>query len=79
MSSCCGLIKLLSSEIKHNIIINLVKKELLESYKRLFDKARNEVPIYDAIFNSFLLDNENLNTVEISNTIIPFNDQSTPN
>jgi hypothetical protein len=50
-----------STEIYENVILNLIKDGFLDSYKRLFDKAKNEVPIYNDIFNAYLLDKPNLN------------------
>jgi hypothetical protein len=50
-----------STEVYENVILNLIKDGFLDSYKRLFDKAKNEVPIYNDIFNAYLLDKPNLN------------------
>ena len=66
---------LFTSEIKNNALLNIIKVELLESYKRVFDKVRNEVPVYNDIFNTFLLGNKNLNTVEILATNVSISDQ----
>jgi hypothetical protein len=66
---------LFTSEIKNNVLLNIIKVELLESYKRVFDKVRNEVPVYNDIFNTFLLGNKNLNTVEILATNVSISDQ----
>ena len=48
--SCKFLFQL---EIKNNAIINLVKDELIESYKRAFEKAKIAFPIYDEVFVKF--------------------------
>lgn len=40
-------------KIKNNAIINLVKDELIESYKRALEKAKIAFPIYDEVFVKF--------------------------
>lgn len=53
-----------TTQIENNKILNLIKNELLDSYKRVFIKFKNEVPIYNDIFDAFLLSNENRKTIE---------------
>jgi hypothetical protein len=44
---------LLSTDILNNVILNLVKNELIESYKRTYEKAKITFPVYDVVFNKF--------------------------
>lgn len=65
---------LLSTEIKNNVILNLVKDELIESYKRAFEKAKITFPFYDVVFNKFkfeinLSDTVLIDKVELVNTL----------
>jgi hypothetical protein len=53
-----------STQIENNRILNLIKKELLDSYKRTYIKIKNEVPIYDDIFETFLFSNKSLKRIE---------------
>lgn len=54
---------LLSSEINNNTILNLVKDELIESYKRAFEKTKITFPVYDDILKLYVISNINLNEV----------------
>lgn len=53
-----------STQIENNRILNLIKKELLDSYKRTYIKIKNEVPVYDDIFETFLFSNKSLKRIE---------------
>ena len=44
---------LISTDINNNVILNLFKDELLESYERAFEKTKNHFSVYDEIFNKF--------------------------
>jgi hypothetical protein len=55
---------LLSTEIKNNVILNLVKDELIESYKRAFEKAKITFPFYDVVFNKFKFE------INLSDTVL---------
>lgn len=55
---------LLSTEIKNSVILNLVKDELIESYKRAFEKAKITFPFYDVVFNKFKFE------INLSDTIL---------
>lgn len=55
---------LLSTEIKNSVILNLVKDELIESYKRAFEKAKITFPVYDIVFNKFKFE------INLSDTIL---------
>lgn len=56
---------LLSSyEIENSKILKLIKDEFLESYKSTFSKLKNEVPIYNDIFDAFSLSNESQKKIE---------------
>jgi hypothetical protein len=56
---------LLSTEIKNNIILNLVKDELIESYERAFEKAKITLPFYDLVFNKFKFEKNLSDTILI--------------
>ena len=56
---------LLSTEIKNNVILNLVKDELIESYERAFEKAKITFPFYDVVFNKFKFEKNLSDTVLI--------------
>jgi hypothetical protein len=42
-----------TTQIENNKILNLIKNELLDSYKRVYIKIKNEVPIYTDIYSVF--------------------------
>lgn len=56
---------LLSTEIKNNVILNLVKDELIESYERAFEKAKITFPFYDVVFNKFKFEKNLSDTILI--------------
>lgn len=60
---------LISTEIKNNVILNIIKNSLLDSYQRVFKIAKKEVPVYNEIFNTFLLGNPNQNTLSTNVSI----------
>lgn len=51
---------LFSFELNNNAILNLVKDELIESYKRAFEKAKITFLIYDDILKLNVIGNKNL-------------------
>jgi hypothetical protein len=60
---------LISTEIKNNVILNIIKNSLLDSYHRAFKIAKKEIPVYNEIFNTFLLGNPNQNTLSTNVSI----------
>lgn len=60
---------LISTEVKNNVILNIIKNSLLDSYQRAFKIAKKEVPVYNEIFNTFLLGNPNQNTLSTNVSI----------
>lgn len=58
---------LFSAEINNNVILNLVKDELLESFERAFEKTKNTFLIYDEIFNKFKFGTNLSNTDLVEN------------
>lgn len=56
---------LLSTEIKNNVILNLVKDKLIESYERAFEKAKITFPFYDVVFNKFKFEKNLSDTILI--------------
>jgi len=56
---------LLSTEIKNNVILNLVKDELIESYERAFEKAKITFPFHDVVFNKFKFEKNLSDTILI--------------
>lgn len=75
---------LFSVEIYNNVILNLVKDELLESYDRAFVKTKNHFSVYDEIFNKFnfeanlsnsdLVENNGIDSI-VSKEYIPSRDE----
>ncbi len=58
---------LFSSHINNNLILNLVKYELIESYKRAFEKSKSLFPIYDEIFKKFKFETNLSNADSVNN------------
>lgn len=56
---------LLSTEIKNNVILNLFKDELIESYERAFEKAKITFPFYEVVFNKFKFEKNLSDTILI--------------
>ena len=56
---------LLSTEIKNNCILNLVNNELIESYRRAFEKTKIIFPFYDVVFNKFKFEKNLSDTILI--------------
>lgn len=51
---------LISTDINNNVILKLVKNELIESYQRAFEKAKITFPIYDDILKLNVMGIKNL-------------------
>lgn len=58
---------LISTDINNNVILNVVKDELLESYDRAFVKTKNHFSVYDEIFNKFNFEANLLNSDLVEN------------
>jgi hypothetical protein len=72
---------LLSTDILNNVILNLVKDELIESYKRALEKAKITFPVYNDIISLNVFGNKNLNESNVTtenNATINLNENPFP-